>query len=553
MPHRCRLWYRQRVEKKNRLVLGFDDNPCDSTDVRRIHDSFCFERAFPTTLSKCRRAQEQLLKFDKLVSKGESSVHNKLVDSGIAGTRLHYRFSFPVATWLAKKAPGTVSIDWAEIDDCACLDDLLRQILQSSEDDYFDSGYVSSQEWIALASAGFPGTDFDWLMAQIQGKRMENIWSQLYDAADLPLVWDIGDSELSKSRNVFPVAAVATRENGMRTRPRNAKKEIRRPLSSIVKLSRKDGARLIDVAMASLAARHRETNHFNYANPAEVYLADVGEGVSIAVFGLAPAYRYPLECTLGFLILSNGVPVGYGGSSTLFLQVNTGINIFDEYRGSEASYLWVQVMRVYHALVACTRYVVNPYQFGAGNDEALKSGAFWFYYHLGFRPVDPKVCKLAKNEVAKKRRRSGHRSDARTLRRLASCDMHLTLPGARKSEFFEEDWLATSSMLATQELATVAGRTRAESSRCVARNVARDLHVRSIKSWSKSERSGLQRIAPIVAATKPAAWPSDAKAAMRKLLRAKGGAEEVVYARLLGQHQMFRSELRAICRSADGG
>ncbi len=517
-----------------------------TAELKKLHDKLCFRRAFPKTLSEHRDACEQLRQFGRRVS-------SKLSDSGIAATRLHYRFSFPVAKWLAKKAPGTVSIDWAEIDDCACLDDLLQQILQSSEDDYFDSGYVSSQDWVALASAGFPGTDFDWLMAQVQSKRMENIWSQLYDAADLPLVWDIGDSKLSKSRNVFPVTTAVAREEGMRTRPRDAKKEIRRPLSSIRKLSGRDGANLMDVAMASLAARHRETNHFNYANPAEVYLADVGEGVSIAVFGLAPEYRYPLECTLGFLILSNGVPVGYGGSSTLFLQVNTGINIFDEYRGSEASFLWVQVMRVYHALVACTRYVVNPYQFGAGNDEALSSGAFWFYYHLGFRPVDTKVRKLAKDEVAKRMRKPTHRSGARTLSKLASCDMHLTLPGALQSEFFDEEWLATSSMLATRELAVVGERTRAESSRRVARNVARDLRVRSLRSWSKSELSGLERIAPIVAATNPAAWPGDAKAAMRKLLRAKGGAEEVEYARLLGLHQTFRSELRAICRSADSG
>ena len=98
--------------------------------------------------------------------------------------------------------------------------------------------------------------------------------------------------------------------------------------------------------MASLAVRHRETNHFNCANPNEVYLADAGKGVSIAVFGLREEHRYPLECTMGFLILSNGVPVGYGGTSALCRQANTGINIFDEYRGSEAPYLWIQVMRV---------------------------------------------------------------------------------------------------------------------------------------------------------------------------------------------------------------
>lgn len=103
-----------------------------------------------------------------------------------------------------------------------------------------------------------------------------------------------------------------------------------RPLDSLQRLSARAGSKLIDVAMASLAVRHRETNHFNCANPKEVYLADVGMGLSIAVFGLHEKDRYPLECTVGYLIVSNGVPIGYGGASALFRHVNTGINIFDE-------------------------------------------------------------------------------------------------------------------------------------------------------------------------------------------------------------------------------
>jgi hypothetical protein len=512
--------------------------------MKRLHDSLCFRRAFPDTLDDYRDAQEQLLEFQNRSGK-------RISDSGIAGTRLHYRFSFHVAKWLARKAPGTISIDWPEYDECERLDELLQQILQSSEDDYFDSGYVSSQDWIALASEGFPGTDFDWLLAQLQDKRLKKVWAQLYDSDDLPLVWDIGESALSKSRNVFPVKAIATREKGMRVRPANAKREIMRALPRIEKLPKHKGAKLVDVAMASLAARHRETNHFNHANPDEVYLADVGEGVSVAVFGLAPEHRYPLECTMGFLVLSNGVPIGYGGSSALFLQVNTGINIFDEYRGSEAAFLWVQVLRVYHALVGCTRFVVNPYQFGAENSEALSSGAFFFYFNLGFRPVDPKVRALASREAARKRRKPGYRSDDRTLRKLASCDMHLTLPGARQSEFFNEDWLATSSMLATQELAAVGGERRAESVTRVACNVARDLGMRSVRNWSKSEQRSFERIAPLVAATQPAEWPAKAKVSMRKVLRAKGGLREAAYARLLGEHDHFRSVLRASCRRAD--
>ena len=150
-------------------------------------------------------------------------------------------------------------------------------------------------------------------------------------------------------------------------------------------------------------------------------------GVAQRDLGLAVA----LECTMGYLILSNGVPIGYGGASALFRQVNTGINIFDEFRHSEAAFLWTQVMRVYHALTGCTRFIANAYQFGGDNREALQSGAFWFYYRLGFRPVDGPIRALARAEAAKIRKRPGYRSNVATLKRLASCDMHLTLPGAK--------------------------------------------------------------------------------------------------------------------------
>jgi hypothetical protein len=316
-------------------------------------------------------------------------------------------------------------------------------------------------------------------------------------------------------------------------------------------LSTRSGSRLIDVAMASLAVRHRETYHFNFANPKEVYLADIGEGISIAVFGLREKYRYPLESTMGYLIVSNGVPIGYGGASALFRQVNTGINIFDEYRGSEASFLWTQVMRVYRNLFGCTRFIVNAYQFGSENPEALESGAFWFYYRLGYRPVLPAVRLLAQRESKRIQRDRSYRSDRKTLRCLVSCDMHLTLPGARASELFDERWIETSSMLATNEFATSGGPTRAESADKVATKLARDLRMRSVSTWSPSEIRGFRRLAPIVAATKPAAWSADAKRSIRKLLRAKGGPFEIDYARLLSQDKQLLSELRKYCRRAN--
>ena len=337
----------------------------------------------------------------------------------------------------------------------------------------------------------------------------------------------------------------------MRRPGRVAKQDIAQPLRGVEQLSSRAGRRMIDVAMASLAVRHRETYHFNHANPSDVHVADVGEGVAVVLFGLLPDYRFPLECTMGYMILSNGVPVGYGGSSILFRQINTGVNIFDEYRGSEAAFLWVQVMRVYHQLTGCTRFIANPYQFGAENDEALQSGAFWFYHRLGYRPVDARIRKLAKTEWDRLKRNRKYRSSIGTLRRLASCDMHFTLPGARARDLFDERWIEISSLLATLELAKAGGESRRSSAAALAMQVARDIGIRSTKRWTTAQRRGAELIAPFVAAVEPQSWPISARQSMRHIVAAKGAMSELDFAKQMSRHELFLQALRKRCRLAE--
>lgn len=530
------------VQRLQRATLS------SAKDLESYHDSLCFIRAFPDSETLFFAAHSALTVFEQRAAKLSKHAREPLWDSGIAGTPVHYPFSYVVAEWLAEHAPGEVSIDWQEVaDDTTRLDELLVPFLLPVEADYFDSGYISSEEWVHLVSASATGTDFDWLLAQIRARRSAQVLAQLYESADLPLVWQLGNSRYSTSKNVLPLARVCAR-GGLRKTGRNTKAEILRPLRSVPRLPRFEGRRLINIAMAALAVRHRETLHFNYANPAEVFLADVGQGVSIAVFGLRAAFRYPLECTMGYLILSNGVPIGYGGASLMYRQANTGVNIFDEYRGGEAACLWLQVMRVYHHLTGCTRFIANPYQFGAENDEALQSGAYWFYYRLGYRSVSPDIRKLAANEYEKLRRDKTRRSSLATLRRLASCDMHLTLPGALLSELFPEDGFETASMLATEVLGAAGGRTRAQAETLVAAQACRDLGIRNFSAWTRQEQAAFRQLAPVLIALDVASWPRSEKRRTRKLARAKGASLESRYAKLLSQHKFLFSRLRTACR-----
>ena len=87
----------------------------------------------------------------------------------------------------ARHCPGELTIDWDQFDDTARLDELLARVLHPAEDEYFDSGWVDTRDWIDQARAGHDGTDFDWLMAQLADRRLQPFWNQLYDAAEIPL------------------------------------------------------------------------------------------------------------------------------------------------------------------------------------------------------------------------------------------------------------------------------------------------------------------------------------------------------------------------------
>jgi hypothetical protein len=520
-----------------------------AADLKRFHKCLCFIRAFPDMPDTHKQALALLANFEERVAILGDGQRVRLAESGIAGSELHYRFSFEVATWIALNFPGVATIDWEELPDSDRLDELLEQLLEHSETDYFHSGIVSAEDWLKLAASGYGGSTFDWLMVQLTERRQYiRFWTALYNATDLPLQCALQNKLFSKTANALPVSDVWFRNTRMRNRVPFAKREIARPIDSIRRVSAAEGARILDAAKASLALRHRETDHFNNANSEEVYVADVGKGIRIAINGLLPEYRDPLECTLGYLILSNGVPIGYGGASVLFHQANTGVNIFDEYRGSEAAWFWAQVMRVVHSLTGCNRFIANPYQFGEENSEALKSGAFWFYYRLGYRPVDADVRRLARKEFLRIGRRKSYRSSGATLRQLATCDMHLDLPGARRSELFDESWIELCSLLASKALADAHQPSRAQALKTVVQQVAKDLGVQNLADWPGDERTAFMRLCPIIAAIDVSRWSGRERTSLLRLMRAKGGRFEADYARQLQRHSRFLSALKERCK-----
>ena len=108
-----------------------------------------------------------------------------------------------------------------------------------------------------------------------------------------------------------------------------------------------------------------------------------------------------------------------------------GMNLFPQFRGGEVRQVYAQLMRVLYHQLGARYFFLTPYGMGEDNEDALASGAFWFYRKLGFRPTNPEVEELAQAEEKCIAQQPGYRSDRRTLRRLSHTSAYLDLSRGR--------------------------------------------------------------------------------------------------------------------------
>ncbi|MFO1415700.1 MAG: hypothetical protein U1F10_17755 [Burkholderiales bacterium] len=524
-----------------------------AADVTALHEDLLFLCAFPGSPGVRALARRMLDEIGERVRRLSRAQRTDLDDSGIAGSVTRHVLPFAIVRWLAETTPADVAIDWRSLDDPAKLDGCVDALLHDAEREGFDSGEFATRDWIALAKRVDAKSDVQWLAEAATGAgavRLAGAW----DDAEIPVAWTLRESRWSVTRNVLAGAGVALRTS-MRRPPPDAVAEIARPLDAIERLPRRRARRVVAAARAALSARCREVNAMTYPNLDEVWWCDLGEGAALAVIGIAREHRLALETNTGYLLFANGVPIGYGGVTPLFRQANTGINVFDPFRGSEAAFLWTQMLRAFHTLYGSRRFVVNPYQFGAGNAEAIESGAFWFYYRLGFRPAQARTATLAAREVQRMAADRRYRSDRKTLRALASGDLHLDLPGFDRADAFDETLLPHSGALAARVLAREPAGSRQAAARRIAQRLAAELAIDDYARWPAHERRGFEYLAPIAAGVPTLReWDRGERDAVAAMLRAKGAPQERHYALKAQRAVRFHHALHAtLARMAKSG
>jgi hypothetical protein len=289
-----------------------------------------------------------------------------------------------------------------------------------------------------------------------------------------------------------------------------------------------------------MITRSRDLDAFEHAYDKDVRLVDCDQGLQFACIGVRPERRLMLEAVYGFLMLKNGVPIGYFLVGSLFRTSEVAFNVFETYRSAESGFIYSRALAMVRRLFGSDTFVVPPYQLGHNNSEALQSGAWWFYYKRGFRPRDPGVKRMLKGELKKIGRDPRHRTNVATLNKLAGENMYLYL-GRRRSDTIGTIPLENIGIEITNTLARRFGADREKGIESLSREAARRCGLRSLRGFTPGEKLAWKRWGPLVMALKGIeTWSATQKRALVEIVRAKGGQRESRFVELFDRHHRLK-------------
>ena len=518
-------------------------------DVLRLHEALCWLRAYPDDAALLARVERMLARFDR---RRDLRKHRRaLADTGIAGTAIAFRFFAPTAARLARRWPDLLTIDWPAFKNASRLDPLLSLFALHAESPGLDEYAYTTRQWIARLK-GPRETDAAFLVRRFEALRMdEPSRATFYDDLDPPLRLAPGPDTPSRTRARFAPADVVFQSRPLVTaRPRLAD-EYRRPIVAERLLDRREGQVIVDLACDAMVTRSRDLDVFVYGDPGDVRLLDCGAGLQLAAIGARPERRLLLEAVYGFLTLKNGVPIGYVLASALNRSSEIAYNVFETYRGGESSAIYGRVVACVRHLFDADAFTVFPYQLGDGNEEGLRSGAFWFYQKLGFEPRDPEARRVLARERARIRAHPRHRSDLATLKKLAAHNVFWQPGSRRRDDVMGMLPLPNVGLHVTRYLAGRFGSDRERAARVCSAEAAALLGVRSLRAWTPGERLAWERWAPLVIVLPGASgWSRAERAALARVVRAKGGRRETDFVRLFDAHPKLRRAVRRLAQDA---
>ena len=517
----------------------------DAESVISFHDLLLFLRAFPQSRKVAQLADHLLTGFVNRVeglkaSGADLDVFDDEQFSGVAGTTISDNFTYDVARWLVERYPQQLSVEWDFGEQDRQMAVTLPRFVPLMADDSLVEADTPFLDWMTNAAGG-AGKILPWLLRRVADAPLTSLErTSLYDSLAVNVSWELGNASASRTQARHNVSQLFYhRQPLIRRNQVSLAGELSAPPLPVCKLSRREGEEILNMTRAALTVRYRELYGTTRGDPSHVFQAEAGRGVQIFLWGLPPERRLPLRAYHAGLTLKNGVPINYIEGISLFEWMEVGFNTFYAFRDGETAWIYSKVLHFLHQLTGVTCFSVYPYQIGYENEEAIKSGAFWFYRKLGFRPGRPDLLAITRKEEAKMARNPAHRTAARTLRQLAAGHVFYEFGDSTRGQW---------DTFSTRRIGLAVQRRMAEEfdgdperlHRETTQTLSEVLQV-NLETWSPLEQSAFESFASALSlAPELTQWSVPQKHALADIIRTKLSPDESKYLRLLQQHPALK-------------
>jgi len=494
--------------------------------VGRLHEALCFMRAYPGDALVLAAAEHLLERF---ADRADLHRHRAaLAGSGIAGTSILFRFFWPSALWLAGRWPAHLRLDRSDGDAEDAIARALPLLVTPAEAAALRELDLRGYE--ALDRLRGRETDAAFLVRRVAAMPGDSFTREaFFDAIDASFELAPGRDTPARTHAKLAFAPLAFGDDPIRRGRPSLRAELRRPPAAVKRLSPRAGRQAVELGRAQMATRERDIDGFAYGDGRDAWLVDDGDGLAFTLNGVAPERRAVVPATFGSLTLRNGVPIAYLQADLAGRSAALSYHAFATFRAGEAAYAVARMLTMLHYVLGATSFTLDPYQLGKGNDDGIASGAWWFYYKLGFRPRAATVKRVLREELARIAANPRHRSSPAALRKLA--EGHLVFDVGRPVPLPPA---ANIGLAVADRLARRGAREDA------AREAMRILGLRPLAGWTRNERVAWERWAPVVL-TLPGVsrWSAANRRALLGVVRAKGGPSERAFLARFNAHPVL--------------
>ena len=412
------LYGKKFTSKKLNLLNALSREPVKSKKaLQSYYCSLLFLIAYPDNKSIYQLANQSLQQL-QLYIRSHEKIKDSLFNSGITNTQLCAAFSFEIVKWLRSKHPKDTRLSSFEADD-GQIQSILSVVMPKVESEILQDANAGWRSWLKQSIK--KGEDMlDRLIAVFDETDIRpEIKDELWNAIGINVEINFPSHDCLPGSLITPYYHHSLIKKNFNQQQRV--KPIR------VKLDEAEAEKIIECGRMILVRHLREIDPITFTAARLVSYYRLPRGLSVALMGMVPERRHPIDSYMGYVVFKNGLPVAYAGSWILFDSARIGLNIFPAYRGGESQYIFQQVLKLHREVYRLKRFSVDPYQVGKENHDGIYSGAFWVYYHAGFRPICEEQKKLAVAEAIKIKSIKGYRTPASALKKLADSRLELVL------------------------------------------------------------------------------------------------------------------------------